>query len=84
MSEKLRKIGSSVKESFHRKNNFSAEERIALKDLCKLTREKKIVICKVDKNGKIVVVNFKDYDQIMENQLKSFTRISSINSKKYL
>ena len=29
----------------------------------------------------IVVVNFKDYDQIMENQLKSFIRISSINSK---
>ena len=81
VSEKLRKIGSSVKKSFHYKNNLSAEERIALKDLCKLTREKKIVICKADKDGKIVVVNFKDYDQIMENQLQSFTRISSINSK---
>ena len=52
-----------------------------LKDLCKLTGEKKIVICKADKDGKIVVVNFKDYDQIMENQLKSFTHISSVNSK---
>ena len=41
VSEKLRKIGSSVKKSFHYKNNLSAEERIALKDLCKLTREKK-------------------------------------------
>ena len=81
VSEKLRKIGSSVKESFHCKNNLSVEENIALKDLCKLAHEKKIVICKADKDGKIVVVNFKDYDQIMENQLKSFTRISSINSK---
>ena len=73
-----------MKESFHCKNNLSAEKRIALKDLCKLVHEKKIVTCKADKDGKIVVVNFKDYDQIMENQPKSFTRISFINSKIFI
>ena len=81
MSETFRKIGSGANESLHCKIKLSVEERIPSKDLCKLAHEKKIVICKADKDCKIFVVNFKDYDQIMENQLKSFTRISSINSE---
>ena len=44
--------------------------------------EKKVVIRKADKDDKIVVVNFKDYNRIMENQPKSFSRISSITSEK--
>ena len=81
MSGKLRKIGSGTKESFYCKNNLSIEERIPLTDLRKLVHEKKIVICKAAKNGKIVVVNFRDYDQTMENQQKSCICAFYINSK---
>ena len=46
--------------------------RSSLKHLSQLVHTNRIVICKADKDGKIIVVDFKDYQIIMEAVLGQF------------
>ena len=73
------KIKEVVKEMFYAKNNLIENEQLALSDLRMLVRDEKIVVCRADKDG--VVVNYKDYNQIMKNESQqSFAYISSLTS----
>ena len=88
VSAKLRSVKPMVKEMFYSKNNLNKNEQLALNDLHMLVRDEKIVVCRADKDGKVLVVNYKDYNQIMKNELqRSFTYISSLttdNIRKHL
>ena len=88
LSVKLRLVKPIVKEMFYSKNNLNENVQLALNNLCMLVRDKKIVVCRADKGGKVIVVNYKDYNQIMKNELQqSFTYISSLttdNIRKHL
>ena len=52
---------------------------MALDYLQNLVKKCKIVICKSDKDGKIIIVNFKNYNTIMEKELKFFENITQLN-----
>ena len=68
---KLRNIKPLVLKAYRMKNNLSKEQRKSFSKLAKLTEERKIVICRVDKDGKIVILNY-DYDVIMTRKLQQF------------
>ena len=59
--------------------NFN--QRMALDYLQNLVKECKIVICKSDKDGKIIIVNFKNYNIIMEKELRIFENITQLNPR---
>jgi len=46
------------------------EQRDILSKLGKLSEERKIVICRMDRNGKIVLLNYEDYNAIMIKELQ--------------
>ena len=47
---------------------MSQDLRSSYKYLKKLVKERKIVICRADKDGKLLVLDFKDYNLIMERE----------------
>jgi len=65
---KLRNIKPFVLKAYRTKNNLSKEQRKSFSKLAKLTEERKIVICRVDKDGKIVILNYDDYHAIMTRE----------------
>ena len=87
VSVKLRNIVSRDTYSLHYHNNLNQSELSALHSLRKLVNNNEIVICKADKDGKIVIVNFGDYNCIMERELNKFKKIEQLttdNIKKHL
>ena len=80
-------INSIKNYSLHYHNNLNQSELSALHSLRKLVNNNEIVICKADKDGKIVIVNFGDYNFIMERELNKFKKIEQLttdNIKKHL
>ena len=63
---KLKTIEVSSKNSYRNNNNLNFNQRMALDYLQNLVKKCKIVICNSDKDGKIIIVNFKNYNTIME------------------
>ena len=65
--------------SFKYRNNTSQDLRSSFKYLKKLVKDRKTVICCADKDGKLLVLDFKDYNLIMErefaNQFKEMTHV---------
>ena len=53
--------------------------RTSLKHLSQLVHTNKIVICKADKDGKIIIVDYKDYQKIMEAELEQFEILNDWN-----
>ena len=53
--------------------------RSSLKHLSQLVQTNKIVICKADKDGKIIIVNYKNYQKIMEAKLEQFEILNDWN-----
>ena len=76
---KLKTIKVSSKNSYRNNNNLNFNQRMALDYLQNLVKKCKIVICKSDKNGKIIIVNFKNYNTIMEKELKIFENITQLD-----
>jgi len=73
ISYKLRWIGSSVRDSFYRHNNYNVNQHLAVTELCNIEQ---IDIYKLNKDGKIVIVKYCDYDNIMINKLGKFTQLT--------
>ena len=48
-------------------------------DLIKKVKSKEIVIYKTDKDGKLIVLNYDDYNTIMNRELNIFKKIDKIN-----
>ena len=71
VTSKLRNLKQLVRFSFKYRNNMSQYLRSSFKYLKKLFKDRKIVICRVDKDGKLLVITFKDYNLIMEKNLRS-------------
>jgi len=87
VSSKLRNFGDTAKKQFYKFNNLTIDLRKALADLSNLVNNKNIVICKSDKDGKIIIVDFKDYNQIMRREMSNFDKLSNCNTtniNKYL
>ena len=61
-----RNIKPLVLKAYRTKNNSSKEQRKSFSKLAKLTEERKFVICRADKDGKTVILNYGDYDSIMQ------------------
>ena len=70
----LRNIKPLVLDAHRTESNLSNEQRKSLSQLSKLTEEKQIVICRVDKDGKIVILNYEDYNTIMTKELQQFEK----------
>ena len=79
MTSKLRNLKPLVEFSFKYRNNMSQDLRSSFKYLKKLVKDRKIVICRADKDGKLLVLDFKDYNLIMDrefaNQFQELTRV---------
>ena len=60
---------------------MSQDLRSSFEYLKKLIKNRKIVICRQDKDGKLLVLDFKDYNLIMErefvNQFQELTQVDS-------
>ena len=76
VSGKLHNLESKVTHQYKKHNNLNHVQRNALLELRDLVKERKIVICKTDKDGKLVVVNYTDYNIVMNRELSSFTELS--------
>ena len=50
-----------------------------LETLMSISTKNKIVICKADKDGKIIIVDYKDYQKIMEAELEQFEILNDWN-----
>ena len=72
-SSKLRNLKPTVTKLYRTSNNLNPVLLTALKELINLVKNKNIVICKADKDGKIIVLDFDDYINIMNRELKTFT-----------
>ena len=84
---KLRSIEKLVKADYRQKNNLKKSERKAVEELRIAVKNKQIVICKSDKDGKIVLVNYRDYNVIIEKELSKFSHLHTLitnNIKSYL
>ena len=77
---KLRNLKPTVTKLYRTNNNLNPDLLTALKELINLVKNKNIVICKADKDGKIIVLDFDDYINIMNRELKTFTLCSDINN----
>ena len=79
VTSKLRNLKPLVEFSFKYRNNMSQDLRTSFKYLKKLVKNRKIVICRADKDGKRLVLDFKDYNLIMErefaNQFQELTHV---------
>ena len=69
---KLRTTKQKVVDNYYRCNNLNTSLKLALNQLISYVTERKIVFCRSDKDGKIVVLNFHDYNEIMERELSKF------------
>ena len=76
---KLRNVQPFVDEMYKRKNNLNHEMKKAYSELVGLVNTKKIVICRADKDGKVVILNFDDYNLLMNNELDKFNRLEDLN-----
>ena len=54
--------------------------RSALKEITDLVKKRTIVICRSDKDGKIVIVDYDDYNHVMERELSKFNLIQELNA----
>ena len=66
-----------------KKPNISPEEKVALKDLVTLQREKQIIIKLSDKKGGWVILNYEDYMEEMERKLAETFVEDGEEKKKY-
>ena len=80
VSFKLRNLKPAVTKLYRTSSNLNPDLLTALKELINLVKNKSIVICKADKDGKIIVLDFDDYINIMNRELKTFTLYSDINN----
>ena len=53
--------------------------RTSLKYLSQLVQSNKIVVCKAEKDGKIIIVDYKDYQNIMKAELEQFKILNDWN-----
>ena len=77
---KLRYLKPEVNRNYYTKNNLDETLNGALKELKSLVNDKTIIICRSDKDGKIVVINYNDYNKIMDRELKKFNEIKDLNT----
>ena len=77
---KLCNLKPAVTKLYHTSNNLNPDLLTALKELINLVKNKNIVISKADKDGKIIVLDFANYINIMNRELKTFTLRSDINN----
>ena len=79
VTSKLRNLKPLVEFSFKYRNNMSQDLRTSFKYLKKLVKNRKIVIYRAHKGGKLLVLDFKDYNLIMErefaNQFQELTHV---------
>ena len=80
VSSKLRNLKPTVTKLYRTSNNLNPDLLTALKELINLVKNKNIVICKTDKDGKIIVLDFDDYINIINRELKTFILCSGINN----
>ena len=80
-TNKIRNLEVKVKEQYSKRNNLNIKLKIALYELNKKVRNKKIVICRSDKDGKLIILNFDDYNNIMIKELKIFQKLDKLNQK---
>ena len=79
ITSKLQNFKNKVNFHFHQRNNLNLEMRTSLKHLSQLVHTNKIVICKADKDGEIIIVDYKDYQKIMEAKLEQFEILNDWN-----
>ena len=75
-TNKLRNMKEIVDANYYRRNNIDPNLRNSLKKLKTNVSNNNIVICKSDKDGKIIVVNHKDYIEIINRELEGYTLIN--------
>ena len=83
----MRSIEKLLKADNREKNNLKKSERKAVEELRIAIKNKQIVICKSDEDGKIVVVNYHDYNVIIEKELSKFSHLHTLttnNIKRFL
>ena len=83
----MRSIEKLVKTDYRQKNNLKKSEQKAVEELTIAVKNKQIAICKSDKDGKIVLVNYHDYNVIIEKELSKFSHLHTLttnNIKSYL
>ena len=78
-TNKVRNLDTQVKEQYNKKNNLNIKLKIALYELNKKVRSKDIVICRSDKDGKLIILNFTDYNKIMNRELEVFHKLNNLN-----
>ena len=76
---KLRNVKPQIVSNYYRRNNLDSMLKEALHELTILVRNRKIVVCRSDKDGKIVILNYNDYNKIMEQELSKFNIIEHLN-----
>ena len=87
IAAKLHSIEKLVKADYRQKNNLKKSEQKAVEELRIAVKNKQIVICKSDKDGKIALVNYHDYNVIIEKELSKFSHLHTLtnnNIKSYL
>ena len=74
---RMRNLKPLVKHMFTSRNNSHNEGRTRLTKLMRKVRKRDIVICKADNDGEILIIDYSNYDQIMNNQLcLQFTQLT--------
>ena len=64
----VRNLKPLVEFSSKYRNSMSQDLRCSFKYLKKLVKDRKIVICRADKDRKLLLLDFKDYNLIMEKE----------------
>ena len=79
LENKLRQIKPQIISNYYRRNNLDSILKEALEELRTCVRNKKIVVCRSDKDGKVLILNYNDYNKIMEQQLSKFNNMEHLN-----
>ena len=78
---KLRNLEPTVNKIHKQHHNLDKILKESLKELTDYVKNKQIVICRSDKDGKIIIVNYTDYQKLMQKELEKFNEIKELNTK---
>ena len=76
---KLRNLQNKVNFNYYKRCNLDCDQKKALDELKQWIKNNEIVICKADKDGRVLVVNYGDYQTIMDRELKKFNHLQHLN-----
>ena len=75
VTNKLRNVKDAVTNNYRKKNNLNSTLLKSLQKIRKLVDQRIIVICKSDKDGKTIIVNYKDYSDIIMKNLETYHKL---------